>query len=130
MTTRSPLRRRLAAVALSCAMVFAVPALASADEGDGDVAITPYAAGQCTAARFCIWSNPGYSGVFWSTGTAGVQSTNMTTAKTIWNRTGVAVRMYAVTGGTGNWTCVNAGTLFTSTDLPVRSIRTMTTAIC
>lgn len=126
MSTRSSLRRRLAAVALSGSLLFALPGLAHAD----DDTVNAFSAGQCAANRFCIWGAVGYGGAFWSTGSAGTQSTAVATARTVWNRTGVAVRLYSGAGGTGSWVCVDAGGLLTSTSIPSSSVRTMTTSNC
>lgn len=130
MSPRLALRRRLAAVALSCSMMFALPALARADDSADDDTVTAFSAGQCAAGRFCIWSAAGYAGAFWSTASAGVQSTPVATARTVWNRSGVAVRLYASDDGTGSWTCVASGALLTSTSISSSSVRTMTTTGC
>ncbi len=126
MSPRSSLRRRLAAIGVSAALLFALPGLAHAD----DDTVEAFSAGQCAANRFCIWSGASYSGAFWSTGSAGTQSTSVATARTVWNRSGVAVRLYSGTGGTGAWVCISAGGLSTSTSIPSSSVRTMTTSNC
>lgn len=129
MNSRPAIRRRLAAVALSCSLMFAVPATASAED-DGEGAVAPFSAGQCAANRFCVWSGTGYSGAFWSTGSAGTQNPSVSLARTVWNRSGVAVRLYSGEGATGSWVCVGSGGLYTSTSIPSASIRTMTTSGC
>ncbi|MEV7972623.1 peptidase inhibitor family I36 protein [Cellulomonas sp. NPDC089187] len=130
MSSRHLLRRRLTTLALAAGLLIAVPPTAGAQEdpiGGGPVVLS---ASQCAAGRFCLWSGAGYTGAFWSTGSAGVQSSQVSIARTVWNRTGVAVRLYSGSGATGTWICVNSGGLYTSTSMPSTSIRTMTTAIC
>jgi hypothetical protein len=122
------LRRRLAAVsALVLALGGFAPSVAQADD---DAPITPFSSSQCASGRFCIWSATGYSGTFWSTGSAGDQNTTVATARSVWNRTGVAVRMYSGSGTTGVWVCYDAGDISSSTSIGSASVRTMTTSSC
>lgn len=129
MNTRHSLRRRLLTVALTAGLLLAIPPAAGADD-DGGSLVSPMSAAQCAANRFCLWSGTGYSGAFWSTGSSGVQSSQVTVARTVWNRFAVSVRVYSGAGATGSWICLNAGQVVTSTSMPSTSIRTMTTASC
>lgn len=122
------LRRRVAAAsALVLALTGLAPSVAQADD---DAPITPFSASQCASGRFCLWSGTGYSGTFWSTGSAGDQNTPISLARSVWNRTGVAVRMYSGAGITGVWVCYDAGDISSATSIGSASIRTMTTSSC
>jgi hypothetical protein len=122
------LRGRVAAVsALVLALTGLVPTVAAADD---DVVITPFSSSQCASGQFCLWSGTGYTGVFFSTGTAGTHTTGISLSGSVWNRTGVAVRAYTGTGATGVWVCYDSGAITSSTSVGSASVRTMTTSVC
>lgn len=116
-----------AALALGC---LAAPAGAVDDDPAGPVEVTGFSSSQCATGRFCLWSGSGYSGVFWSTGTTGLQTTAVPTAGSVWNRMAVDVRSYSGAGGTGAVTCWNAGAQTPSASVGSLSVRTMSATTC
>lgn len=95
-----------------------------ADETMGGVQVL--SVDQCSNAFFCLWSNTGYTGTFTQTAASSPASVNSATARSVWNRTGKAVRVYAGTGGTGSSVCygpnARSGTiLITSRSIVVQS---------
>lgn len=113
------MRAALAAAAL-VAMVGS-PAVAVAE-------VEPLSSSQCGSGGFCIWSGVGYTGSFsarTSDGTLG-----FTSAKSYWNRSSKAVRVYVSTSGSGTSTCIPAGLSQSSTALTVGYLDFLTTATC
>lgn len=128
MQTSSRIRRgRIAAIG-AFALLFSF--LTPAAQADDPVAIQPYSSSQCASGRFCLWSSASYSGSFWSIGTSGTHAVSFSPARAVWNRTGVAVRVYSGSSGTGSWICYSSGAQVSSTSIPSGSVRTMTSATC
>lgn len=123
--TRTRLRAAGAAALLVGALLVA-PASASADED-----VEPFSLGQCSANHLCLWSATGYTGAFWQTiSTSVVNVSGMTTAKSLWNRSSHAARIYSGTGGSGSSVCVNPGTQTASTTIPAQSARILPGTAC
>lgn len=95
-----------------------------ADEITGGVQVLSL--DQCSNAFFCLWSNGGYTGTFTQTASSSPAGVNATVARSVWNRTGKAVRVYSGTGGTGSSVCyapnARSGTIsITSRSIVVQS---------
>ncbi|HEY0215386.1 MAG TPA: peptidase inhibitor family I36 protein [Cellulomonas sp.] len=127
-TVRTSLRRRVAVVgALALGLAGFVPAAAQADD---DPPITVFSAAQCSSGRFCLWSGAGYTGSFWSTGSAGTQASGVTGAHSVWNRMAVTVRVHTGSGGSGGYVCYDAGDIASSVSLTSLSVVTLSTSAC
>ena len=99
---------------------------AAADLGDIDAR----SLAQCGSGRICLWGAAGFAGTFWSTASSGTVASGITTAGSVWNRRGTAVRLYSGAGGTGSWTCFAAGEQIPTGTYTVRSVTTMSSASC
>jgi len=129
-STRRPRAVLVGAVVLLLSALAAPAGAADGDDGTGPVEVSATSSSQCGTGRFCLWSGPGYSGTFWSTGTTGLQGTSVASAGSVWNRMAVDVRTYSGAGGTGTVTCWNAGTQTPVASVGSRSVRTMGTTTC
>ncbi|QAY63221.1 hypothetical protein ET495_08170 [Xylanimonas allomyrinae] len=124
---RPPIRlpRLAAALLVLCTLSFglASPAAASAPE------VMPLSSASCAAGRFCLWSGSMYAGTFY--GTTGNQNvTGLSSAKSVWNRSGRAVRVFSGAAGTGTSQCFAAGVQSASVSVPAGSVRFLTTTSC
>lgn len=128
MTTLSrPWSRRGVAVAALALVAGTVAPAAWAD----DDTIQPYSSSQCAANRMCLWSGAAYTANFWSVPTSTPANVSgMSTARSLWNRTPNAVRIYTETGGTGSWTCVSSGEQDADVWVTARSVRTLVSSTC
>ncbi len=119
--------RRAAAVA---ALVVSVGAVAPAASADDDT-IQPFSSSQCGSDRMCLWSGAAYTSNFWSVAASTPANVSgMTLARSVWNRTGNAVRVYSDTGGTGDWTCIASGSQQADVWVTARSVRTLVSSTC
>ncbi|WP_425356581.1 hypothetical protein [Xylanimonas protaetiae] len=70
-----------------------------------------------------------YAGTFY--GTTGNQNvTGLSSAKSVWNRSGRAVRVFSGAAGTGTSQCFAAGVQSASVSVPAGSVRFLTTTSC
>jgi hypothetical protein len=130
MTTPRVLRPVLTVLAV-LSLVLPVSAAHAADGTEADsLDVGNRSASQCLTGRFCVWSGTGYTGAFWSTAASGVSAPSVATARTVWNRMGVAVQTFSGAGATGAATCWGAGALATSTSVASASVRTMGSTTC
>lgn len=86
--------------------------------------------GQCPSGSFCIWGGTNYSGAFADTASTSATSTGVATAKSVWNRSTRAARVYSGSGGTGTSTCYAPGSQIASTTAAAVSFRILSTTTC
>lgn len=84
----------------------------------------------CGSTQLCLWSGNGYTGAFWSTTSSTATNTGITIAKSVWNRSSKAARVYSGLNGTGTSTCVLPGSKSSISALASRSARLLTTSTC
>ncbi|NCD21309.1 MAG: hypothetical protein EOL89_15275 [Actinobacteria bacterium] len=121
---RQPLLRPLTQlfVVLASFVLAASPTVAA------DGGVEPSSSAQCASGQMCFWAGSGYSGQFYARSTTGTLPVSM--ARSLWNRTGVAVRVYATSNGSGSSTCLAAGAMQSVTTLATGSMRVLPTTTC
>lgn len=97
-------------------------ATASDDTQSTDELVQVMSSDQCSNYFFCLWSGSGYTGAFTQTASTVPAPVNSATARSVWNRTGKAVRVYAGTGATGNSVCYGPNARSTQIAITSRSI--------
>lgn len=99
-----------------------------ADETAGGVQVLSL--DQCSNGFFCLWSNSAYTGTFTQTASTSPVNLGSTVSRSVWNRTGKAVRVYAGTGGTGSSVCFNPTTRSGSISITSRSVAVQSGTFC
>jgi len=126
---------RIVAMVTVVGLLGFAPVTASASDGVGEsdgteTTVQLFSDAQCAVSTFCVWSEVSFSGVFSrATSTASV-STGFFTAKSVWNRSSRAARVYSGTGGTGSWVCYTPNMKVASTSLPARSVALLSGSSC
>lgn len=104
---------------------------AGADETTGDVGgVQVLSLEQCSNAFFCLWSGNGYTSTFTQTVSTSPVAVNSTNARSVWNRTGKAVRVYSGTGGTGTSVCYGPNARSGSISITSRSVAVQSGTSC
>jgi hypothetical protein len=101
---------------------------AGADETTGGVQVLSLE--QCSNAFFCLWSGTGYTSTFTQTVSTSPVGINSTNARSVWNRTGKAVRVYSGTGGTGSSVCYGPNARSGSISITSRSVAVQSGTSC
>lgn len=102
----------------------------SAAVADDDDAYAPLSTSQCTASRICLWTGASSTGLFASATSTIPVPTGFPTARSVWNRSSHAARVYSGVGGTGTSTCFAPGARTSSTLLPAASFRVLSSTSC
>ncbi|MDR2723348.1 MAG: peptidase inhibitor family I36 protein [Cellulomonadaceae bacterium] len=89
----------------------------------------PRSSTQCATGQFCQWSTANYLGTVYTT-TVSAKDTGMATARSVWNRTSKAVRVYSGVNYSGTSVCLKVGQQTPSTSLPAKSVKILSTATC
>ena len=105
-------------------------ATASDDMKSTDDLVQAWSSDQCSANFFCLWSGSSYTGTFTQTASTTPAPVNSTTAKSVWNRTGKAVRVYSGTGATGSSVCYGSNARSASISISSRSIVVLSGTSC
>ncbi|RYV52995.1 peptidase inhibitor family I36 protein [Pengzhenrongella frigida] len=93
--------------------------------------VGPMSSSQCASGTFCLWSSALYAGSFWSTSSQSLVNVGgVTGARSLWNRTGFAVRVYSAAGGGGSSSCFAPGTQKSQVALASFSVKVLTTTAC
>lgn len=121
--------RRLRAL-LAASLALGLSALAPVAQAEDDEEVAAFSSSQCSSGNFCIWSGTGYTGTFWQSASLGLQNTGIGTARSVWNRMGVDVRMYSAVNGGGTIRCWQNGIANSSVSVGSASVRTMTPTTC
>jgi len=121
MTNPTPWAAARLTLILALALLGATPAQATQ---------SPTSDSQCGSTQLCLWSGNGYTGAFWSTTSSTATNTGITIAKSVWNRSSKAARVYSGLNGTGTSTCVLPGSKSSISALASRSARLLTTSTC
>ncbi|TNU77362.1 hypothetical protein FH969_00950 [Miniimonas arenae] len=115
--------RRFFAVVGAVALMGAALAQPAAAE---DEIVSPQASSDCPAGQMCFWTSVQYGGQMYGRSTTGTLAAS--TARSAWNRTGKAVRVYASASGSGSSTCLAAGTQLSTTLLATGKMVILTTS--
>ncbi|WP_123372443.1 peptidase inhibitor family I36 protein [Cellulomonas sp. PhB150] len=122
----SPRRLLVASATITVSLAFAaICGPASADEP-----ASPASASQCPAAALCVWGGTFNSGSFGTTKSTTAVASGVSPAKSVWNRSTHAARVYSGAGGTGTSTCFEPGESVTSTSVGSVSFRVLSTTTC
>lgn len=125
---------RMVAVVTVVGLLGFAPVTANASDGVDEAggAVQMFSDTQCVSGNFCLWSSASYLGTFTSvSGTAtSAVSTRASGSRSVWNRTGKAVRVHSGTGGTGSSACYGAGTKLPDIDITSRSVVVQSGSSC
>lgn len=123
-TVRRRFSRRAAATVMVAGLLGLTPLSATASddtESTGEL-VQAMSSDQCSNSFFCLWSGSSYTGAFTQTVSTVPAPVNSTTAKSVWNRTSKAVRVYSGTGATGSSVCYGPDARSASISITSRSI--------
>lgn len=88
------------------------------------------ASADCPASRLCVWPASSYGGTVFSATSTTATNTAIPMARSVWNRTNRAARLYSGTGGSGSSTCIPPGTKSGSVQYASASAKVLTGSTC
>ncbi|MBN9609256.1 MAG: peptidase inhibitor family I36 protein [Actinobacteria bacterium] len=127
MTAISSIAQRLVYTFLASAFVLVMLAVSALSAHAATVG--PFTSSACPANNMCLWSGAAFTGAFFNTMTS-TDIPTLSVAKSVWNRTAKAVRVYSSAGGSGSSTCFAPGTQVSSTTLTARSVVVLPSTTC
>lgn len=120
---RTPLRTLLAVLATALAVTLGtvlVPASQAQAAPGAD-----RSSSQCQSGQVCFWTQTAFTGAFYS-----ASLLSQPVARSYWNRSAKAVRVYASASGTGSSTCIAAGAAATAVTVATGKVVTLSGTTC
>lgn len=101
-----------AALVVSLSLFVATTAAPAAVAAPVIVEIEPFGLSECPTGTLCLWAGSQHTGSLWRNTSTDVivnRPANLSTTKSMWNRTNYYVRLYSGANGTGSTACYAQG---------------------